>query len=134
MKKNNLLCIPSIGTYKRYLFLNDLVMTQSSILCKDALDSFLWFILCLYAYLFTSYWVDYFRKTIKWSSQQRYLCGCSSQGSDGVNMPMKSDVGDVSVLHKALHLGFGNRVIHGVSDKPSSSASYCWRPLSGTLS
>jgi hypothetical protein len=43
---------------------------------------------------------------------------------DGMNVPIKTDVGDVFILKNALHLGSGNIVIHGVSDKPSSSDSY----------
>lgn len=53
---------------------------------------------------------------------------------DGMNIPIKADVGDVFILKNVLHLGSGNIVIHGVSDKPSFSDSHYWGSLSGTLS
>ncbi|KAG0738414.1 hypothetical protein G6F23_009697 [Rhizopus arrhizus] len=39
---------------------------------------------------------------------------------DGMDVPIKTDVGDVFIFH----LGSGYIVIHGVSDKPSFSDSY----------
>ena len=43
---------------------------------------------------------------------------------DGMNVTIKTDVSDVFILDNALHLSSGNIVIHGVSDKPSSSDSH----------